>query len=181
MVKNTIESGERWRDVPGYAGRYQASDEGRVRQIDADGSSFLLKPYIHRHRSNRTNKSTLVVRMITPAGKRREFALRNIIAATWNPPPPGMVAYHLNGLHEDNAVCNIAFCTRQELGYKFGVMGRCRTVRKVDKAGNILAYYRSARAAGRANYMSYQAVLDRCNGVTKYPFEPYGTSYEWDK
>ena len=176
-----IKPGEHWRDVPGYAGRYQASDEGRVRQINTDGSSRLLKPYIHRRSGNNHHNRTLVVRLISPAGKRKEAALLSVIAATWNPPPPGMVAYHRNGLHQDNSVWNIAFCTRKELGYKFGVKARSRVVRKVDREGNILAYYPSARAAGRANFMGYQAVMDRCNGVTKYPFEPYGTSYEWDK
>ena len=181
MAKNTIEPGERWRDVPGYAGRYQASDEGRVRQIRADGSTLVLKSWVHQHRANNPKNRTLVVRLVTPAGKRREVALLSVIAATWNPPPPGMVPYHRNGLHYDNSVWNIAFCTHKELGYKFGVKSRGRVVRKVDREGNILAYYPSARAAGRANYMSGQAVMDRCNGVTKYPFEPYGTSYEWDR
>ena len=39
----------------------------------------------------------------------------------------------------------------------------------------------SARAAAKANHMSYQTVLDRCHGKVKKPFALDGYTYQFDK
>ena len=54
-------------------------------------------------------------------------------------------------------------------------------VAKVTPAGEIVAVYQSARAAAKANHMSYQAVLDRCNGKVKKPYALDGHTYIFDK
>ena len=172
--------GECWKDVPGYAGRYQASDEGRVRLVREDGSMRILVPFIHTHRHGITNKHTLVVRLVKPDGRRKEASLLRTIAETWIGVPPGLVPYHKNGMFRENEVWNIGFCTQTELGTKFGRLSRrARGVYKIDRAGNILDMYPSARIAAKKNYMSYQSVMDRCNGKTKKPFRVDGTSFAW--
>ena len=40
--------------------------------------------------------------------------------------------------------------------------------------------YRDRKEAARANHMSYQTVLDRCNGKVKKPFALDGTTYVFD-
>ncbi len=55
-----------------------------------------------------------------------------------------------------------------------------RPVAKVNAAGEIVAYYPSARKAAKANHMSYQTVLDRCNGKVKKPFALDGHTYRFD-
>lgn len=47
--------------------------------------------------------------------------------------------------------------------------------------GEIVAVYPSARAAARENHMSYQTVLDRCNGKVKQPFALDGHTYQFEK
>ena len=36
------------------------------------------------------------------------------------------------------------------------------------------------REAARENFMSYQTVMDRCNGKVKGPFAPDGYAYAWE-
>lgn len=40
--------------------------------------------------------------------------------------------------------------------------------------------YSSAREAARRNFMSYQTVIDLCNGKVKRGKAPDGFVYEWD-
>lgn len=54
-----------------------------------------------------------------------------------------------------------------------------RPVVKIDQNGTVVALYPSARAAARYNFISYQAVLDRCNGKIQKPFALDGHSYRF--
>lgn len=106
---------ERWKDIPGYDGKYQASTEGNIR---------------------RTLKSD-----------------------------------HIN---------NIAYIPRQELGKLTGYSSRNKIVVKLDSCGQDVEYYRSAREAAKKNFLSRQAITDRCNGKTKRGPAPDGYEYAWD-
>ena len=55
-----------------------------------------------------------------------------------------------------------------------------RPVVKITPAGEVVEAYPSARAAAKANHMSYQAVLDRCNGKVKKPFALDGYDYRFE-
>lgn len=173
----------RWADVPGYGGRYQASTDGRVRQVYKDGRPpLVLKPYLHKPGGHRNRQPrTLLVRLIAPDGRKREQAVLTVISRTWKPCPEGMVAIHRNGVFSDNGVDNIKIISRREIGITYGRNGRRRCVAKIDRDGNVLECYGSAREAARANYMSLSAVTDRCNGVTQNPWWPYGTSFKWEE
>lgn len=56
-----------------------------------------------------------------------------------------------------------------------------KPVAKIDSSGEIVAFYSSAREAGRENYMSYQTIIDRCNGKVQGAFAPDGYAYSWDE
>ena len=45
---------------------------------------------------------------------------------------------------------------------------------KVDRQGNDVEIYRSARAAAQANYANHHAILDRCHNRIKNPYELFG-------
>lgn len=75
---------------------------------------------------------------------------------------------------------NIAFTSRQELGRRTGANATRIPVAKVTPEGEIVAVYPSARVAARENHMSYQTVLDRCNGRVKKPFALDGHTYQFD-
>lgn len=90
-----------------------------------------------------------------------------------------MVAYHKNGIATENALWNIGFCTKKELGKLFGRAGKERPCVKV-RGGRVLEYYRSAKAAADANFICYASVLKRCNGVVKRPYLLDGTTFRLD-
>lgn len=173
---------EHWRDIPGFGGMYQASTEGRIRRIwEKSGKETLVKPYVHvRQSCKAANNKALRVHLSTPGGKRVERTVLKLVADTFYPYFKGKRAVHRNGVHTDNSVRNIVFLSDIELGNTFGAQSSRRPVAKIDQSGEIIAVYTSARAAARENYVSYQTVMDRCNGKVRKEFALDGFSYRWD-
>jgi hypothetical protein len=167
---------EKWKDIPDYNGKYQASTEGNVRRVFRSGKTRKMTPY-HKKMSG----SQRMVVKLTQNGKSREEILISLIAKTFlGPAPPGMVPYHKNGMQSENYLNNIAYITKQELGKMTGARSRRKPVVKLDTSGQDVAYYRSARQAAKQNYMSYQTIIDRCNGDVKRGPAPDGFEYAWD-
>lgn len=167
---------ESWKDIQGYNGKYQIDREGRVRRVFASGKTRPMTPY-HKKMSG---SQRLVVKL-TIDGKSKEVILMQIVAETFlGPAPEGCVPYHKNGCQNDNYVSNIAYISRKELGKKTGASSRRKPVAKIDSNGELVEVYSSARECARKNYMSYQTVIDRCNGKCKSPFAPDGFAYAWE-
>lgn len=105
------------------------------------------------------------------------------------PIPPGRCVAHRNGITSDNAITNLYLINKRALGLKTGGVSRRRAVIKTEPDGTATVY-RSAREAGRCNYLSYQAINDRCNGYYldkkgnrkrfRTKTAPDGNIYEWD-
>jgi hypothetical protein len=121
------------------------------------------------------------VKLTDANGKSRDVPVLTIMVAVWlNGGKPGLTPYHINGNLDDNNVNNIGFTTRKRLGSMTGASAKRRPVMKIDKQGQIVDFYSSAREAGRRNFMSYQAVIDRCHGKIKNPYALDGYTYLYD-
>lgn len=137
-------------------------------------------------KSGRQFRARLFVKL-TKDGKSKEEPLLQIVAAAWlGPTPAGMVPYHLNGNvtdnRADNRADNIGFTDRQTLGRRTGAMADARAiVFMVDRDGKVVEIYRSAREAARANFMSYQTVLDRCHNKVKNPYALNGYTFQFEE
>lgn len=167
---------ETWRDIPGYEGIYQADREGNIRRVYQNGKIRIMKPY-HKKMSG----SQRMVVKLTANGKSREEIVIRVIAKTFlGPPPDGCIPVHRNGCQSDNYVNNIKYISRQQAGKIYGPRSRRKAVAKIDVHGEVVEVYPSARAAARANYMSYMPVIDRCNGKCKSLFAPDGYAYAWE-
>lgn len=167
---------EVWKDIPGYDGRYQADKEGNIRRVFPSGKTRMMSQYHKRM----TGSQRLVVKL-TKDGKSKEETVLNVIARTFlGPIPEGYVPYHKNGCQTENHLNNIAYITRRELGKRTGSASGRRSVVKIDPNGEIVDVYSSAREAARQNYLSRQAVTDRCNGIRKSAFAPDGYAYAWE-
>lgn len=165
-----------WRDVPGYNGKYQASTDGQVRRVYPSGKTRLLHPH---HKSTMRGSQRLIVKLT--ADKPKEEILMQVIAKTFLKKPAGdVVLYHIDGSQYNNALINLAYISRHKLGKMTGAKSNRKSVVKIDQYGNDVEYYSSARQAGKQNYMSYQTIIDRCNGVVKRGFAPDGYEYAWD-
>lgn len=168
---------ESWKDIPGYGGKYQADREGRIRRQYRSGKTRLMTPY----QKKKMNGSKRYLVKLTKEGRTREEIVLHLVARTFlGPVPEGCVPFHRNGCQADNYVNNIAYVDKKELGKKTGGMARRRPVVKINNRGEIIAAYSSAREAAKKNFMSYQTVIDRCNGRRKNIFAPDGYIYVWD-
>lgn len=181
MAKQLAQEPERWRDIPGFGGIYQASTYGRIRKTwPISGKRTIMQTYVRTRRQKGANRKTHMVHLTKPDGSRLERPVLQLVAATWFGIPEGMYVVHRNGLHADNSIDNVLFVTRTRLGTKYGGQSSRRPVVMVDREGMIVRRYPSARAAGRDNYLSGQTVMDRCNGKVKNEFALTGYTYRWD-
>ncbi len=176
---------EDWRDIPGYNGAYQISPRGEVRSWRYRGEHFAKNPKIltqYKRGGNRPGHRPIrFVKLTTPDGKAKDWPVLRLMVLTWyGGCPEGKVPYHKNGDLNDHSLHNIGFITRRELGKKTGAKAKRIAVKKISPSGEVVAFYPSARAAAKANHMSYQSVIDRCNGKVKKPFALDGHNYQWD-
>ena len=176
-----------WRDVPGYDGAYQISWEVQVRTWRWRGDHYqkepkLLSQYIRKERGKSSRSNRRYVKLTGPNGKSKEVAVIRLMVEVWfGGYPPGKVAYHKNGNLADNCYTNIGFISPRLLGQMTGAKSKRIPTAKVNEAGEVVAVYPSARKAAKANHMSYQTVLDRCNGKIKNPFALDGHTYRFEK
>lgn len=160
---------EIWKTIDGYDGRYQVNPFGEVRRV-CKRKCVMMTAY-DRHGS-------MVVKL-SMNYKSKEHKVAHLVAAAFLPArKSGQACWHKNGVKTDNYVGNLQWISRRELGKKSALLAdKRRTVAKVAPDGEVISFYPSARAAARANHMSYQTVLDRCNGKVKKPFELDGHNY----
>lgn len=160
------------KDVPGYGGKYCANQQGQVVRVYGSGKMRLMRQYLHHNR--------FMVKL-TSGGVSKEIPAATVILLTFRGPcPKGMVPHHRNGIRSDNRLDNLEYIGCQELGRKTGHKSRSQPVFKVSEDGEVVEVYRSAREAARHNHMSYQVVIDRCNGTVKKPFALDGNTYAWE-
>lgn len=171
-----------WRDVPGYDGWYQISDEGDVRSWRGGRWGRLKKPrpmtpFIRKQ--GRRGRARFV-KLTDADGRTRDVKVLTLMVDVWlGGTPPGLVPYHKNGDLNDNYVGNIGFTTPDRLGKMTGSQAKRKAVFKIAPGGKVVSMYRSAREAARKNHMSYQTVLDRCNRRIKNPFALDGHDYRF--
>lgn len=164
-----------WKDIKGYEGKYQVSYEGKIRRLYKGREPRELTPYLKTH-----GRKILFIGL-TKGGTKKEVAVHTIVAQAFiGEPEPGQVTYHKNGLIRDNWASNLEYIDRKTLGEMTGPRSRRKAVAKIDKEGEIVEIYNSARQAGKENFMSYQTIIDRCNRKVKSPFAPDGYAYAWE-
>ncbi len=163
---------EAWYDIPGYDGKYQINYYGNIRRALKNGRYKELHPYIKKSNGRRVIKLNCKEQVVMKLMQRTFLGeLRD-----------GYIAYHKNGCITDDELCNIGTTTREKLGKLTGRKNDCEcAVVKIDSSGEIVDFYRSAREAGRENYMSYQSILDRINGKVKSLYAPDGYVYVKEK
>ena len=151
-------STEVWRDVPGYEGLYQVSDQGRVRNTKR---GRLLKP--------NTNGSGYAQTMLSRQGARSYPLLHRLVALAFIPNPEGKPQInHKNGNKNDNRAENLEWGTMGEnLLHRHRVLGqpggRCKPVLCISTG----RAYPSAKAAAADLGLNRSGVSQVCNGTQK--------------
>lgn len=165
-----------WKPIPGYDGKYEVSFFGQVRK-QTKSQPRMLTAY---EKKNRKGSRYLVVKL-TKDGKGKEVKLSKLVYETFKGPvPDGCSITHKDESFSNNEANNLIILTKEELGRRTGYRAKHKPVLKCTADLIPIEVYRSAREAAKANYMSYQTVIDRCNGKVKSLLAPDGHVYMWD-
>lgn len=122
---------EIWKDIPGYEGRYQASDAGRVRSVDRHVR--LVTPQAGETRRLalgkvlKPGKSGPYGHRTVALGRGNSQSVHALVALAFlGPRPSGYDVAHLNGDGSDNRLANLAYVTRRENNLHMAGHGRLR-------------------------------------------------------
>lgn len=119
--QSTQTSPEEWRPVPGFEGKYEVSDHGRVKSLDRLYTDSLGRTYARRGRmlALRSEKKTgyKVCDLTVGSGHKTSRVHRLVLAAFVGPCPDGMLACHNNGDPSDNRLANLRWDTQSENMY----------------------------------------------------------------
>ena len=158
---------DEFRNVPGFNGTVQANYKGDLRKIYKTTIRTISK-YMKRDK------------LVCKINKKEYTASRLIYSAFHGPIKEGYSVVHKNGAKSDLYISNLELLSKTQLGNRYGGDSRRMTVVKIDSNGEVVEFYKSARECARQNYMSYQTVIDRCNGLVKSAFAPDGYAYAWE-
>lgn len=148
-----------WRDIKGFEGLYQCSDEGEVRGVERQmAPSRGNKPRIKKSVKLKLvdHKGYLQVRLYKN-GKQYSYLVHRLIAETFLPnDDPTKEVNHINECKSDNRVCNLEWishienvnhATCQERKVKNNKQ-RCEVI-QLTKSGEFVAEYNSFKEAKR--------------------------------
>jgi len=99
---------EKWKDIPGYEGFYQASTLGRIKSLSRKHAprEMILKP--GKHRAGYGLVSLNIRR------NRKMFAVHQLIAKTFIGPTDGFEVNHKNSIKTDDRLKNLEVITQQQ-------------------------------------------------------------------
>lgn len=115
-MQHNISTPEQWRDIPGYEGAYQVSDQGRVRSCDREvngayGSRYARPGKIMIQATDRGYKKVPLCKN----AKQRHYRVHTLVLAAFvGPRPKGSQVRHLDGKRDNNLLSNLTYGTPSE-------------------------------------------------------------------
>lgn len=192
-----MQTEEIWKDIPGYNGRYQASNLGRIRSTDRTvlKNNGVLGPY--KGKILRLFEGTGGYMYVAIAKEQNKFQARRlhrVIAETFIPNPLNLPQInHINEDKKDNRAENLEWCTgKYNTNYghraeKFAISMRnnislSKEVNQYDLEGNYIRSFPSAAEAARflnLNDVAAGRIGQCCRHLFKKGNSAYGHLWEF--
>lgn len=151
---------EIWKDIPIYVGRYQASNLGRIKNIQ---TNHIMKQQIDIDGYFIVSLEGL---------KKRTYKVHRLVAMTFIPNPLNKAQInHIDGNKKNNVITNLEWVTPRENikhAYKIGIYSRAQHSRAQDKHkksvlkmenGNVVSKYESLSQAAKMHNVKKQSIL----------------------
>ena len=145
-----------WRDVPGYEGKYQVSDTGRVRYRP---TLRVLRPWVGSHGYPCVT--------LCGNGKKVKHLVHRLVALTFIENPAGLPQVnHKNGIKTDNRAANLEWCTNREnaLHSAYVLRNESTIAKRAVVCLDTGKVYSSAAEAARSVGSYNQNIIKCCQG-----------------
>ncbi len=155
-----------WKNIEGYEGLYQVSDDGQVR----NSKGIILKPEVNKKGYLRVN--------LFKEGKKKKYRIHRLVAMAFIPNPDNLP--QINHIDEDksnNCLTNLEWCDckyNNNYGTHTERMAKkhSKPVRQFDLQGNLIKEYPSLTELHKLTGFNMGNVSSCCRGrnQTSYGF-----------
>ena len=152
---NSMKQPEEWKLIPGYDGKYEVSDWGRVRSYKRQKERIL---------SPGKDKNGYYQVSLCKDGKEKHCIIHRLVAEAFISNPNNLPEVnHKDEDKRNNHVTNLEWCSREyNLAYGTRVERIRKPVVQLDKQGNFVAEYSSMQEAFRVTGVNIASICSCC-------------------
>ena len=158
-----------WKDIKGYEGLYQVSDEGEVRSL-GNGNSNSSKERIIKPTKDKYGYLYIT---LCKNGKKKTIKIHRLVAEAFLPNPDNLPEVnHKDENKINNRANNLEFCDRKYnvnygTGKKRSAEKLSKPVKQFDLQGNFIQEFPSANEVQRKFGYSHGNISSACSGKRK--------------
>lgn len=143
---------EKWKDIPGYEGLYEASTFGRIRSKEGKTTSNtrynkriwkqrIIKTKVCRHKNSDRCDERII---LWKDNQSKTYLVSRLVAMTWvDGYKDGLTVNHIDGNPLNNCSSNLEWVSLAEnirKGFEDGLFSTCESCELIDDDGNLFRF-----------------------------------------